>query len=163
MPRSQRGVAPPHWASSEQATHFPVAGLHIGAVAGHSELFVQSVVQVRVTELQMGAVFGQSAAVRQPTQVFVAASHFLPFATQRLGSPPVHSTQIPPLQTGAELEQLAFVAQPSVQVWVWRLHLPFTPVHWASLLHWTQTSSVGWQTGCPEVHAVRFVERHSTH
>jgi hypothetical protein len=151
------------FASSTHVTHLPVPGLQIGVEPGHSELFVQSVVQVCVTELQIGAVPGQSAEVVQPTQLFVLVSHLSFGATQWVVSVAEHSTQMPLLQTGAAFVQFWFVVHPMVHLWLGTSHLPLAPLQSGSELHSTQTSFTASHTGKAEVQAVVFVVRHWTH
>jgi hypothetical protein len=58
--------------------------------------------------------------------------------------------------------QFASLVQPSVQVLVVVLQTPFTPVHWALLVHWTQSLLGTSHTGVLSLHAAEFESEHST-
>lgn len=148
-----------HW------THCLVSGLHTGRSPGHWALVVQVATQVRVTGSQTGLSPGQLAPERQPTQVFVAASHSGVAPVQACRFCGVQTTQKPSgcLQTGAPDVQFASVVQPRVQVLLFVLQTPLTPVQLLLLVHWTQTFAVVSQTGVAPVHAAAFVAEHSTH
>lgn len=117
-----------------------------------------------VVGLHTGAEPGHSAVDVQATHVFVTTSQIGTVPVQRALSVAVHSTQIPSgcLHTGVAPEQFASVVHPAVQRCVVVLHLPFGPVHWSLVLHWTQTLATTSHTGLLLVHALRFAAEHST-